>query len=160
MSDNVAADALFELVTPRDVMDLLGIWGLTGLSIRHGFGGRNRMRVGGPARGDLDGPSRGGLHGISGAPVPPDVAARTRELMAANIHRQRLAPDLHSDASRWFSKTGPLLNLRHEVGVVEHADGGPFAIAAVTESRIAAAFQPHVESVMGHVALRLRDHLR
>ncbi len=51
------------------------------------------------------------------------MAARVRELMGDNLLRQRLAPDFSSDASRWSSKTGTLLNLRHEVGVVEHATG-------------------------------------
>lgn len=62
--------------------------------------------------------------------------------MSSNLMRQRLTPDFASDASRWSSKTGTLLNLRHEVGVVEHADGQAFAVAALTESRVAAIVQP------------------
>lgn len=92
--------------------------------------------------------------------VTPAVAERVRELMASNVLRQRLAPDFASDASRWSSKTGTLLNLRHEIGVVEHADGRAFAVAALTESRVAASVQPEVETLMGRVARLLRDHLR
>ena len=92
--------------------------------------------------------------------VDPGVAARARELMGANLLRQRLAPDFASDAARWSSKTGTLLNLRHEVGVVEHADGQAFGVAALTESRVPAADQPEAEAVMAHVARALRDHLR
>lgn len=88
------------------------------------------------------------------------TAARVRELMGDNLLRQRLAPDFHSDAARWSSKTGTLLNLRHEVGVVEHADGQTFAVAALTESRVPAAVQPGAEALMAHVARTLRDHLR
>jgi len=80
--------------------------------------------------------------------------------MASNILRQRLAPDFASDASRWSSKTGTLLNLRHEVGVVEHADGQTFAVAALTESRVAAIVQPGAEALMALVARRLRDAIR
>ena len=92
--------------------------------------------------------------------IRPGPAARVRELMAANLLRQRLTPDFSSDASRWSSKTGTLLNLRHEVGVVEHADGQSFAVAALTESRVAAGSQPGAEAVMARVARNLRDQLR
>ncbi|MBO8193465.1 serine hydrolase [Streptomyces oryzae] len=92
--------------------------------------------------------------------IHPDVAARVRSLMADSVQRQRLAPDFSSDAAVWASKTGTLLNLRHEVGVVEHADGAVFAVAALTESRIPAAAQPGAEALMAQVARELRDHLR
>ncbi|TCO60429.1 beta-lactamase family protein [Actinocrispum wychmicini] len=80
--------------------------------------------------------------------------------MGLNLIRWRLGPEFSSDATRWSSKTGTLLNLRHEVGVVEHADGQRFAVAALTESRVPAAVQPEAEILMGRVARTLRDHLR
>ncbi|MDA0567920.1 class A beta-lactamase-related serine hydrolase [Streptomonospora sp. S1-112] len=92
--------------------------------------------------------------------VAGKVAARVRELMGANVLRHRLAPDFASDAARWSSKTGTLLNLRHEAGVVEHADGRTFAVAALTASRVAAMVQPGAEALMGRVARALRDRLR
>jgi beta-lactamase class A len=92
--------------------------------------------------------------------IHPDVAARVRELMRDNVLRQRLAPDFSSDASGWSSKTGTLLNLRHEIGVVEHAEGRRFGVVALTESRVPAANQPATEALMGHVARRLRDQIR
>jgi len=92
--------------------------------------------------------------------IHTSVAARVRELMGDNVLRQRLAPDFSSDASRWSSKTGTLLNLRHEVGVVEHADGQVLAVAALTESRVPAVVQPGAEALMAHVARTLRDQLR
>jgi beta-lactamase class A len=95
-----------------------------------------------------------------GPAIHPDVAVRLRTLLAANLLRHRLAPDFVSDASTWSSKTGTLLNLRHEVGVVEHTDGQMYAVAALTESRVAAGNQPGADAVMGQVARRLRDHLR
>lgn len=94
------------------------------------------------------------------ATVEPPVAARVRELMGDNVLRHRLAPDFVSDASRWSSKTGTLLNLRHEVGVVEHSDGQAFAVAALTESRVPAVVQPGAEALMAQVARTLRDQLR
>ncbi|MEV5752038.1 serine hydrolase [Actinoallomurus sp. NPDC052308] len=92
--------------------------------------------------------------------IDADVAARVRELMGDNLMRQRLASDFRSDAARWSSKTGTLLNLRHEVGVVEHADGRVFGVAAFTESRVPALHQPEAEALMGRVARTLRDRLR
>lgn len=94
------------------------------------------------------------------ARIPSGVAAQARALLGENLLRHRLAPDFSSDASRWSSKTGTLLNLRHEAGVVEHDDGGTFAVAALTESRVPAAIQPAAEAVMGEVARELHDQLR
>jgi beta-lactamase class A len=92
--------------------------------------------------------------------LPAEAAARVRLLMAENMVRHRLAPDFSSDSSKWSSKTGTLLNLRHEVGVVEHDDGGAYAVAALTESRVPAAVQPGAEAVMAQVARALHDYLR
>lgn len=92
--------------------------------------------------------------------IDREVAGQVRELMHHNLMRHRLAPDFSSDASRWASKTGTLLNLRHEVGVVEHADGQAFAIAALTESSVPAVTQPEADLLMSRVARALRDHLR
>ncbi|MGJ7906431.1 serine hydrolase [Actinopolyspora sp. H202] len=92
--------------------------------------------------------------------IPRSIGTRVRELMTNNLLRQRLAPEFVSDASTWASKTGTLLNLRHEIGVVEHADGRAFGIAALTESQVAAANQPEADALMAWVARTLRDQLR
>lgn len=92
--------------------------------------------------------------------ISPAAAARVRELLGDNIIRWRLAPEFVSDSTTWSSKTGTLLNLRHEVGVVEHSDGGLFAVAALTESHVAASIQPGADATMGRVARALHDHLR
>ncbi|MEV5508022.1 serine hydrolase [Streptomyces orinoci] len=92
--------------------------------------------------------------------IPGTVAAGVRALMGQNVIRHRPAPDFGSDASQWSSKTGTLLNLRHEMGVVEHEDGSRYAIAALTESTVPAAVQPMAEAVMAQVARGLHDELR
>ncbi|MFJ4687561.1 serine hydrolase [Streptomyces sp. NPDC088789] len=92
--------------------------------------------------------------------IPTEVAGAVRTLLSANVLRHRLAPDFASDAATWSSKTGTLLNLRHEAGVVEHTDGHRYAVAALTESSVAASSQPGADATMGQVARRLRDHLR
>lgn len=80
--------------------------------------------------------------------------------MADNLIRHRLAPDFMSDATTWASKTGTVLNHRHEIGVVEHTNGEAYAIAALTASQVPARHQPEAEALMGRVARALRDHLR
>lgn len=92
--------------------------------------------------------------------VPEWTAASARALLAHNVLRHRLAPDFATDASSWASKTGTLLNLRHEIGVVEHSDGRSLAVAVLTESRVPATHQPAAEALMSAVARRLHDQLR
>jgi beta-lactamase class A len=94
------------------------------------------------------------------SPVSPFVSAQVRALLGANVLRHRLTPDFASDASVWSSKTGTVLNLRHEIGVVEHANGDVFAVAVLTASSVAATLQPEAEATMGQVARRLHDELR
>lgn len=192
VSDNVAADALFDLVPPAEVNRTLRAAQITGITVRH----RLRELVdtpaerfepaevhlaqwlaigsGTPGRGhavpQLDvsrancGTARAFVDLLQAlwmpTRVPVGVAARVRELMGANLIRHRLAPDFDSDASRWSSKTGTLLNLRHEVGVVEHDDGAAYAVAALTESTVPAATQPAAEAAMSRVARALHDRLR
>lgn len=92
--------------------------------------------------------------------VRPVVAERLRGLLHANVIRHRLAPDFATDDARWASKTGTLLNLRHEAGVVEHADGSRFAVVALSASSVAATAQPAAEAALGAAARELHRHLR
>ncbi len=192
ISDNVAADALFELTSPDEVMRMLREWQLRGITARHRLGGLTdtpaerldaaemplahslAIDAGTDGRGhripqlDVTRANSGSARAFvdllqalwTPSKIDGDVAERVRGLMGDNLLRQRLAPDFGSDASTWSSKTGTLLNLRHEVGVVEHADGRAFAIAALTESRVPATTQPEVDVLMARVARVLRDHLR
>ncbi|ANJ27214.1 serine hydrolase [Agromyces aureus] len=93
----------------------------------------------------------------------PDLAPereQLRRLLGQNLMRHRLAPDLESDDAEWFSKTGTFLHLRHEVGVLEHADGGTFAIAVLSESSVPARRQPGAEQALGFAARLLHDQVR
>jgi beta-lactamase class A len=92
--------------------------------------------------------------------IDAEVRGRVRELMACNVLRQRLTPDFAADATQWSAKTGTLLNLRHEIGVACHQDGGRYAVAALTESTVPAVIQPAAEALMSRVAKALHDHLR
>jgi beta-lactamase class A len=192
VSDNAAADALFDLVPPAEVTRALRAAAITGIAVRHPLRDlmntpADRLRsdeahlahslaIGARTAGhghplpqlDVSRANSGSARAFvnllqalwTPSRLPATVTARVRALMGENVIRQRLAPDFSSDASRWSSKTGTLLNLRHEVGVVEHEDGSSFAVAALTESRIPARAQPAAEALMAQVARTLHDHLR
>jgi len=185
ISDNAAADALFDLVPPASVTAILRDAGIRGITVRHPMrevGGTpsdrlaQTLAIGAKTAGlghelpqlDVTRANIGSARALvdllealwTPSAIPADVAGRVRALMRGSILRQRLGPDFTSDASTWSSKTGTLLNLRHEIGVVEHEDGGVFAVAALTESSVPAAAQPAAEALMGRVARALHDHLR
>jgi beta-lactamase class A len=189
ISDNAATDALFDLVPPAEVSRILHAAGISGITVRHSMralgatpsdGLAQTLAIGARTAGlDQELPQLDGTRANVGsaralvdllealwAPagtasaVPAETGERVRTLMRGNILRQRLGPDFTSDASAWSSKTGTLLNLRHEIGVVEHEDDTPFAVAALTESTVPAAAQPAAEALMGRVARALHDHLR
>lgn len=92
--------------------------------------------------------------------IDPSVASRLRSLLEGNIIRHRLAPDFASDATAWSSKTGTLLHLRHEIGVVDHADGQSIAVTVLSESSNPASAQPAAEAALGAAARALHDLLR
>lgn len=192
ISDNSAADALFDLTPPAAVAASLQELGLRGVTVRHTLSELNvvpaerldpanvhlahslAIGAGTAGRGhrvpqlDVTRASSGSARAFiellqalwTPSALDPGVAARVRTLMGDNVLRHRLAPDFSSDASKWSSKTGTLLNLRHEFGVVEHADGQTFGVAVLTESQVPAISQPGAEALMARVARTLRDHLR
>ncbi|GIT81168.1 serine hydrolase [Leifsonia sp. LS1] len=92
--------------------------------------------------------------------VHAEAAARLREHLGANLVRHRLAPDIVTDDTAWSSKTGTLLNLRHEAGVAEHTDGSRFAIVALSTSEVPASAQPAAEAALGAAARRMHERVR
>lgn len=192
ISDNAAADALFDLVSPGDVNRTVREAGISGIVVRQrlrdlaetpaerfdpadvhlahalAIGSRTAGRGHPVPQLDVSRANSGSGRAFvdllealwTPSRLPAGVTARVRSFMGDNVIRHRLAPDFGSDAAKWSSKTGTLLNLRHEVGVVEHDDGGTFAVAALTESRVPAVIQPAAEALMAQVARALHDHLR
>lgn len=192
VSDNTAADALFDLVPPNEVSRVLREAGIVGIAVRHllrelvetpverfppadthlahslAIGSQTPGRGNAVPQLDVSRANTGTARALVDllqalwvpSRIPPGVAMRVRSLLADNVVRHRLTPDFSSDSSKWSAKTGTLLNLRHEAGVVEHEDGGVFAVAALTESSVPAAIQPAAEAVIGATARALHDHLR
>ncbi|ANP51331.1 beta-lactamase class A [Streptomyces griseochromogenes] len=190
VSDNAAADALFELVPPADVDARLRAWGCEGIRIRHRMNhmyecaagaagndfslalelavrderaGRHTIETLDPARANL---------GSAAALVDllqrvwrdevsyPRATAEVRRLMGLQVFTQRLAGELRADSLRWSGKTGTFLHLRHEIGVVEADSGDRVAMAALTRADRRAGLAPDIDFAIANSARQAFEALR
>lgn len=190
VSDNAAADAVFAMVSPRDVTDALTRWGCDRVIIRHpirtlfdaiyaaaaderlalelairattGGGGHELPAL------DVASASCGTARGLvrllckvwDDEVSQPEVTERIRALMARQVTSNRIARELASDSVQVASKTGTFFNLRHEVGVVSTASGDRIAVAALTASSVPAMLQPEADRAIGQAAREAVDVLR
>lgn len=83
-----------------------------------------------------------------------------RRLLRGQIFRHRIAAGFPMDTVDYYGKTGTFLNFRHEAGIVADADGRVFSIAVFTRSTIAAFSQPELDASIGYCARLAIDHLR
>jgi beta-lactamase class A len=88
----------------------------------------------------------------------PAACADMRRLLRLQVSRQRLAGGFPADV-RVAGKTGTLLNLRSEVGVVELPDRRRYAVAVFTRSHRATPVDPAADAVIGAVARIAVDHM-
>ncbi|WP_333777739.1 serine hydrolase [Streptomyces sp. IBSBF 3136] len=190
VSDNAAADALFDLVPVTDVDARLRAWGCTGIRVRHRMNhmyecaagatgndfslalelavrdertGRHTIETLDPAHANL---------GTASALVTllqrvwrdevahPQATAELRRLMAHQVFTQRLAGELRADSLRLSGKTGTFLHLRHEIGVVEADSGARVAVAALTRADRRAAQAPDIDLAIGIAARQAFEALR
>lgn len=190
LSDNAAADAVFRLVPPRQVTDVLGHWGCDGVVIRHPIRAlfdaiyavaaderlalelAIRATTGGgghelPAL-DVASASCGTARGLvsllcrvwTDAVSVPEVTDRLRMFMARQITSNRVGRELASDSLQVASKTGTFFNLRHDTGVVATSSGDRIAVAAMTASSVPAIVQPEADRAIGQAAREAVDVLR
>jgi beta-lactamase class A len=82
-----------------------------------------------------------------------------RRVLRLQVCRHRLGSGFPGDDMRVAGKTGNLLNLRGEVGVVELPDGHRYAVAVFTRSSSAALSNPAAEAVIGTSARIAVDQL-
>lgn len=190
VSDNAAADALFDLVPPSTVDGQLRAWGCTGIRVRHRL---NRMYecAAGVSNNDFGlalelavRDERTGRHIIetldpghanlgSAADLVdllqrvwrdeiahPDATAELRRLMAQQVFTQRLSNELRADTLQVSGKTGSFLHLRHEIGVVEAETGDRVAIAALTRADRRARQAPDIDFAIGTGARDAFEALR
>ena len=81
--------------------------------------------------------------------VPDPAGALVRDLMARQVWRHRLAAGFPHDDVEVAGKTGSLLALRHEVGVVTFPGEEPIAVAVLTHALNPAQHLPQVDGVIG-----------
>jgi beta-lactamase class A len=190
VSDNAAADALFDLVGVDLVDERLRGWGCTSIRVRHrmqrmyecaagvagdDFGLALELAI----RDDIAGqhsietldPAYANV-GSAAALVDllqriwldrisePSATAELRRLMALQVFNQRLSSDLRADTVRISGKTGTFLHLRHEIGVVTSESGDRVAIAALTRSHRRAGIAQDIDLAIGAAARSAFESLR
>jgi beta-lactamase class A len=190
VSDNASADRLLEHVGIDAVQEALRDWGRPEIRVRHTMqrlhdaamvatggdvdlalelaiaserGGAPAIEMLEPARANV-GTARGLVALLADAwedrIASPSATAELRRLMRMQVFTQRLSSDLRSDLTRVAGKTGTFLHLRHEVGVVESADGTRVAIAALTRCPRPAAVAADVDLAIGAAARLAFETLR
>ncbi|MEU2377299.1 serine hydrolase [Streptomyces misionensis] len=190
VSDNAAADALFDLVPAAEVDARLRAWGCDGIRMRHrmnhmyecaaGAAGDDFSlalelavrdeRAGRPTIATLD-PAHantGSARALVGLLrrvwcdeiAVPEATAGLRRLMGLQLFTHRLAGELRADTLRWSGKTGTFLHLRHEIGVVEAESGDRVAMAALTRADRRAGLAPDIELALGAAARAAFEALR
>ncbi|MFF7241813.1 serine hydrolase [Streptomyces collinus] len=190
VSDNAAADALFDLVPVADVDARLRAWGCAGIRVRHRMNHMYECAAGAAAN-DFSlalelavRDERAGRHtietldpahanlGTASALVTllqrvwndevahPRATAELRRLMGHQVFTQRLASELRADSLRLSGKTGTFLHLRHEIGVIEADSGARVAMAALTRADRRAAQAPDIDLAIGIAARQAFEALR
>jgi beta-lactamase class A len=93
--------------------------------------------------------------------APAEACAETRRVLGLQVWPHRLAAGFaDDDGVRTSGKTGTLPTIRNEVGVVEHPDGGRYAVAVFTRSSSRAQKNPAADAVIGPAARAAVDELR
>ncbi|WP_328601054.1 serine hydrolase [Actinomadura physcomitrii] len=92
--------------------------------------------------------------------APPDGCAAMRRLFGLQVWPHRLSSGFPYDDVLVSGKTGTLLTVRNEVGVVEYPDGGRYAVAVFTRSLLPIAVLPQADAVIGTAARLAVEALR
>ena len=90
----------------------------------------------------------------------PTACGDMRRVLRLQVCRHRLASGFPTDDVLVAAKTGTLLNLRNEIGVVELPDGRRYAVAVFTRSNNTTIRNPTAETVIGTTARLAIDQLR
>ncbi|WCB92243.1 Beta-lactamase regulatory protein BlaB [Baekduia alba] len=189
ISDNAAADLVFDAVGVAEVQAEMRAIGLSGIAVRESLhemfdalrddsGGvgpldasarladpelRSQLRMLDPERSNSASPRD--LTGLLRAiwrdeAATPAACASMRRMLGLQVWPHRLASGFPYDDVRVSGKTGTLPTMRHEIGVVEYPDGGRYAVAVLTQAAAIAATQPQVDAAIGSVARAAVERLR
>jgi beta-lactamase class A len=188
VSDNAAADALFDLVGEDPInarLDALGLSAtrvvgccrdlIAALEEDAGTGEagalalrladpdvRSRLRVLDPARTSHSTPRETTtlLAAVwRDVAASPVACAEVRRALGLQVWPHRLASGFPSDDVRVSGKTGTLPGVRNEVGVVERPDGRRFAVAVFTRTDSPAFVLPQADAAIGRAARVAVDSL-
>jgi beta-lactamase class A len=187
VSDNAAADALLDTVGFEAVRQALDDCGLTGTEVVASCRDQYDALVDDLARAGLSLPQAladpAVLRGFrvldpaaANHSTPRDMTTllariwrdeaasaascdEMRRVLRLQVCRHRLGSGFPGDDVRVAGKTGSLLNLRGEIGVVELPDGHRYAVAVFTRSNSAALSNPVAEAVIGTAARIAVDQL-
>jgi beta-lactamase class A len=189
VSDNAAADALFDVVGVERVGAEMAALGVPGIAVRHtlrdmyatlredtgatgpadaadrvaDLGAIARWRILDPARANSASPRE--LTALLVAiwrdeAASPPACAEMRRLLGLQVWPHRLASGFPSDDVRVSGKTATLPTMRHEIGVVEYPDGGRYAVAVLTQTGSPAPTQPRADAAIGAVGRTAVELLR
>jgi beta-lactamase class A len=92
--------------------------------------------------------------------APPEGCAAMRRLLGLQVWPHRLSSGFPYDDVVVSGKTGTLPTVRNEVGAVEYPDGGRYAVAVFTRSRLPVAVLPQADAVIGTAARLAVESLR
>ncbi|WP_436771395.1 serine hydrolase [Yinghuangia sp. YIM S09857] len=92
--------------------------------------------------------------------APADESAHMRRMLGLQVWPHRLASGFPYDDVLVSGKTGTLLTIRNEVGVVEYPDGGRYAVAVFTRAHAPLAVAPQADAAIGAAARLAVQHLR
>lgn len=92
--------------------------------------------------------------------APPEACAEMRAIMKTQVWPHRLS-SAFGDGVSIGAKTGTLIGIRNEAGVVEYKDGGRYAVCVFTRAHDwLPRKQPAADAVIGTAGRLAVDHLR
>lgn len=97
---------------------------------------------------------------LCGGAHAEEWGAELRAVLGLQAWTHRLAAGFPFDDVRVSGKTGSLPTLRHEAGVVEYPDGGRYAVAVFTRAADTAMTLPAADAAIGRAARIAVDALR
>lgn len=92
--------------------------------------------------------------------IPQEAAAEVRRILGLQVWGHRLTTGFPDARVKLFAKTGTLGFVRNEVGVVEHPDGGRYAVAVFLQLDRADARQPDADRAIGTIGRAAVEELR
>jgi beta-lactamase class A len=169
VSDNTAADLLFDRVGVENVRSLLAELGLTRTTvigaprdllrtIMEDTSAGHPLRALDPVRTSATTPRE--MTGLLAAIWrDPGAGAQVREWLSAQVSWHRLTAGFPPEVAV-AAKTGTMPGIRNEIGVATYPDGAEYAIAVFTAGGAETLRRPDIDRAIGDAARAAVDQLR